>query len=393
MRRASVTLAQQLVQRAGGPLESALTAGCAAAASQLPLRSGFAAGAKPEVVPNPLQQIVPPIIKGIKAAVDGVSAGLSAATTGLVDGPLTRSALHLYADKFLLGGGFVDPESVDAPKWAAWLSDTGYDNKEGWKVLLDQIKANVSRLTPAEVEALVPALNKAGHWDKELFLQMADIFKANFTEFETPGLCKVLPVYASHDHFDMALWDDVADAITYCNHYMAASNAALTDIAATFAAYAKYEVDRGDLFVALARNIHEGRLNELNDEQLKTVVGSLLSSFQSLGFYPDCTQALLVAGRLKPHVMGPAENTVMAEVEAELRSHVSDGALPWLDGGYKDWEHFHGDAFGDYQLWVMRDELIPQYYKPSDISPRPASMTSSPPEISTPTAAAAAPSS
>jgi hypothetical protein len=29
----------------------------------------------------------------------GVSAGLSAATTGLVDGPLTRSALHLYADK------------------------------------------------------------------------------------------------------------------------------------------------------------------------------------------------------------------------------------------------------------------------------------------------------
>jgi hypothetical protein len=35
----------------------------------------------------------------------------------------------------------------------------------------------VSRLTPAEVEALVPALNKAGHWDKELFLQMADIVK------------------------------------------------------------------------------------------------------------------------------------------------------------------------------------------------------------------------
>jgi len=49
-------------------------------------------------------------------------------------------------------------------------------------------------------------------------------------------------VYASHDHFDMALWDDVADSITYCNHYLAASNAALTDIAATFAAFAKYEV-------------------------------------------------------------------------------------------------------------------------------------------------------
>ena len=69
--------------------------------------------------------------------------------------------------------------------------------------------------------------------------------QARFTEFETPGLCKVLPVYASHDHFDMALWDDVADCITYCNHYMAANNADLADIAATFAAYAKYEVREG----------------------------------------------------------------------------------------------------------------------------------------------------
>jgi hypothetical protein len=47
----------------------------------------------------------------------------------------------------------------------------------------------------------------------------------------------------------------------------------------------------------------------------------------------------------------------------QLRSHTTDGSLPWLDGGFKDAEHFHGDAFGDYQLWVMRDELIPQYYK------------------------------
>lgn len=47
----------------------------------------------------------------------------------------------------------------------------------------------------------------------------------------------------------------------------------------------------------------------------------------------------------------------------QLRGHSPDGSLPWLDGGYKDWEHFQGGAFGDYQLWTMRDELIPQYYK------------------------------
>lgn len=385
---------------AGAPLESALTSGCAAAATQLQLRAGFAAAEPPKIVPNPLQQIVPPIIKGIRATVDGVSAGLSGAGEFLRDGPVTRGALHYYADKFLLSGTFVDADSIDAPKWAAWLAETGYENKEGWAVLMAQLRANVSTLTPPEVEALIPALHSVGRFEKDLFLAMAEIVKAKFTEFETPGLCKILPVFAAHDHFDMALWDDVADGITYCNHYLAASHAALPDIAATFAAFAKYEVDRGDLFVALSRNIHEDRINALTDDQLKGVVGSLLSSFKALGFYPDCTQALLVAGRLKPHVFGPAENAVMADVEAELRGHSPDGALPWLDGGYKDWEHFHGGAFGDYQLWTMRDELIPQYYRPSDISPRPASMTSSPPPISTGTlegseaaAAAAAPSS
>lgn len=45
---------------------------CCAAASQLQLRAGFAAGGTPpQIVPNPLQQIVPPIIKGIKATADG----------------------------------------------------------------------------------------------------------------------------------------------------------------------------------------------------------------------------------------------------------------------------------------------------------------------------------
>lgn len=391
MRRASVLLAQQLAQRAGAPVESALTAGCAAAASQLQLRAGFAAGTPPEIKPNPLQQIVPPIIKGIKATVDGVSAGLSGASQFLREGPATRGALHYFADKFLLSGTYVDADSIDAPKWAAMLAETGYDSKEGWNVLMTQLRANVDKLSPAEVEALIPALNSVGRYEKELFLKMAEIVKAKFTEFETPGLCKILPVYASHDHFDMALWDDVADSITYCNHYMAASNAHLVDVAATFAAFTKYEMDRGDMFVALARNIHEDKINALSDDDLKKVVGSLLSSFKALKFYPDCTQALLVAGRLKPHVFGPAENALMAEVETELRSFGT--SMAWLDGGYKDWEHFHGGAFGDYQMWTMRDELIPQYYKPSDVSPRPSSMTSTPPAIGNAAQEAAAASS
>jgi hypothetical protein len=46
-----------------------------------------------------------------------------------------------------------------------------------------------------------------------------------------------------------------------------------------------------------------------------------------------------------------------------MRSHTPSGALPWLDGGWKDPAHLHGGAFGDYQLWVTRDELIPEYYR------------------------------
>jgi hypothetical protein len=48
------------------------------------------------------------------------------------------------------------------------------------------------------------------------------------------------------------------------------------------------------------------------------VAGSLLSSFKALAFYPDCTEALLVAGRLRPGAFGPAEAAIAAEVEAEV---------------------------------------------------------------------------
>lgn len=79
------------------------------------------------------------------------------------------------------------------------------------------------------------------------------------------------------------------------------------------------QVDRGDLFVTLARCIHEDRLKALDDRQLQEVVGSLLQSFKALQFYPDCTEALLVAARVRAQAMGPTENTLVAEVEKEVR--------------------------------------------------------------------------
>jgi hypothetical protein len=51
------------------------------------------------VVPNPLQQVVPPIIKGIGAAVGGLKGGLAAAADQLTSGPATQSAIAYFADK------------------------------------------------------------------------------------------------------------------------------------------------------------------------------------------------------------------------------------------------------------------------------------------------------
>lgn len=388
MRRATGLVAQ-LALRAGASSEAALLA---PAAAQLQQAAAFAAagGPPPTITPNPLQQIVPPIIKGMGAAVDGVKSGVAALSHQLSDGPATRAAIAAFADKVLLSGTFVDPSSFDLPKWAPWLAAAGYDNKAGWDTLVAAVKAQAASLAPPEVEALLPALHSVGRLDAELADAMAGIIKARFPEFETPGLLRLLPVFAAHDRFDGQLWDDVADAIAYCNHYLAPSAAPLTDIAATFAAYAKYEVDRGDLFVVLARCVHEDAIKALGDGELKQVVTSLLGSFKALGFWPDCTQSLLVAARLRPGAgWGPADNALLAEVEAELRAQAADGVLPWLDGGWKDPAHFHGGAFGSYQLWVTRDELLPQYYKPSDISPRPASMAGSPPAPPAPAAAAA----
>ncbi|KAF8059110.1 hypothetical protein HT031_005282 [Scenedesmus sp. PABB004] len=380
MRRAGALAAAVAARRAGAvaAAEGAAAGWPAASAPAQQALRGLAGGPGPAIVPNPLQQIVPPILKGIGGGLSGAKAGAAAAWEQVTSGPATRGAIAYFADKLLLSGTFVSPEDLDLAKWAAWLAGNGYTSKAGWDVLVAGIKAKASSLGPAEIETLGPALHAVGRYDKELFATFAETIKARFTECETAGLARLLPVYAAHDYFDAALWDDVADAITYANHYLAPGAVPLPDIAALFAAYAKYEVDRGDLFVALARSIHEDRLRALDDEGLKAVVGSLLGSFKALGFYPDCTEALLLAGRLRPGAMGPAENALAAEVEAELRGHAADSKLPWLDGGFKDPEHFHGKAFGAYNLWVTRDELFPTYYRPSDVSPRPASMAPPP---------------
>jgi hypothetical protein len=81
------------------------------------------------------------------------------------------------------------------------------------------------------------------------------------------------------------------------------------------------------------------------------------------GFKTDCTEALLLVAEQRPSAFQGADSATIAEAGARLRAQAG-GSLPWLDGGHKDPAHFHGRAFGGYNLWVARDELFGQYYKP-----------------------------
>jgi hypothetical protein len=310
-------------------------------------------------VPNPLQAIVPPIVSAVGGAVRGLQKGLPAAWDAALTSGAARAAVAAFADRALLSGYFLAPRHLDLPKWAAFLASGGYRDRAGWSTLVEAVrpKAEAGELGAEEAEALVAALHSADVYDQALYSALAKILRARFTEASTEGLCSAIAAFAARGHFDAELWDDAADAIAYCNHYLAPTKVPLPSLCAVFAAYAKYGVDRADLFVALSRAISEDRLRPLADDELGRVASSLLGSFKALDFWPDVTEALVLAARTRPGV----------SVDAALLAAAADkvGASAWLEGGYKDPEHFHGAAFGEYNMYVLRDELTPKYYSPA----------------------------
>jgi hypothetical protein len=310
-------------------------------------------------VPNPLQSIVPPIIAAVSGTVRGVQKGLPAARDAALSSGAARSAVAWFADRALLSGTFLAPQHLDLPKWATFLAAGGYSDRGGWSKIVEAVrpKAESGELTAEEAEALVAALHRAGEYDKSLFSALAKILKQKFTEASTEGLCASIEAFSANGHFDAELWDDAADGIAYCNHYLAPTKVPVAQICSVLAAYAKYGVDRADLFVTLTRAVNEDRLRPLPDSELSRVCSSLLSSFKTLDFWPDVTEALVLAAKTRPGV----------SVDAALLDAASKklGSSAWLEGGYKDPDHFHGKAFGEYNMYVFRDELTPKYYSPA----------------------------
>jgi hypothetical protein len=115
--------------------------------------------------------------------------------------------------------------------------------------------------------------------------------------------------------------------------------------------------------VGLARAINEDRLMKLPAEERGAVVLSLLRSFDTLGFWPDATEGLLVVADNTP-ALTDAERSEVAGIKAKVAA-AAGGELKYYNEGTKDPEHYHGPAFGDYNLWAFRDSLLPKYYSPS----------------------------
>lgn len=367
MRRA-VALAK-LLQPAGLQQAAALSA---AAPATAPRCFSAAAGgghhhpAVPSGPPTPLQKIVPMIIEAVPATFKTAQKQSIAALNALLTSGATRGVLGAFADRVLLPETFLGLDDVDVPKWAAWLAAGGYRNPAGWDKIVAHLKPRVAQLKPAEVAAVAHALFQVDRYDKELFKGLAAAVQEHFTEFDTESLARLAHAFASHDHYSVDLFDDIADGIAYCNHYFSPMTLSQNDLARVFGAYAKYGHDRADAFVPLARAINEDKLLELENAELHDAVMTYLRAFNKLEFWPDATEGLFVVSEKRPAAFQESEKAEIQAIVQKVEAYAG-GHLTWYRGGYKDPEHFEGAVFSNYNLWVFRDELVPDSYKPTDV--------------------------
>lgn len=119
------------------------------------------------------------------------------------------------------------------------------------------------------------------------------------------------------------LFDDMADGITYCNHFFAPMDMSLYDLAGVYRAYAKYHHDRADMFVMLARAISEDKILEMNDADASYTVSSLLKAFDTFEFWPDATEGLFVVADIKrPEAFTPAQKADITSYIAKVRERL-----------------------------------------------------------------------
>jgi len=323
-------------------------------------------GSPPDLPPNPLQNIVPVIIKAVPATINAAVGAVKSLTSGVAGSSQVKQLVTNFGDNVIVGEMFLGLKDVDVAKWSSWLAGAGYRNQAGWAKIVDALKPKAASLTPAEVATVLEALETAGVYDKELYTSLAGVVKERFTEFETEAAAQAVSAFATFDHYDNDLFDDIADTITYANHYLAPVYLPVTVVSKVLGAYAKFAHDRTDLFVLLARAVTEDKLLALDSDVRRDTVLTLLKAFEKFEFWPDVTEGLFLVVDNSPAVFSETDTAYVKGLVSKVEA-LAGGALPYYKEGFKDPAHYHGPAFGDYNLWVFRNSLLPSYYSPTAV--------------------------
>lgn len=318
---------------------------------------------------SPLSKIMPPIVAIPRQAV-GTAFSLTgkllvgAATSGAV-----KSVVSSFADKVVIEEAIVKIQDLDPSYWAYWLAAAGYTSQAGFKKLADAAKAKVYSFNEDQITNLVTGLHSVHYYDKDLFEGVAHNISHNFTKYDTTQLLKILKAYSDFGHFNAQLFDDIADSITYCNHYLAPIKAPTDEVVAGIAAYAKFGHERADLLVTLARGISEVGLSKLDATTRRNTVVSGLQSLSTLGFYPEQVDALLYYTKTQASEYSADELKVADNVTAAVEAQAG-GSLELYTPSDEDathWYGHHNPVPDHYELYVFRQSLVPESYSPASV--------------------------
>lgn len=359
------------MQKAGRIALALRQAGVAAESSALPaLTRQFATPT--EHHETPLSKFMPAVVSAPRKAVTGALYAVCKGLRGTATSGSAKGLVAKFADKVIVGENLVKVEEIDVPFWASLLSCGGYTNAAGFKKFAEAVKPKLVTLAPCEVTKLTVAFHKANYYDQDLFNGIAANVSANFTKYETEQLLDVLAAFKSFNHLPVEALDDIADSITYCNHYLAPVRCSADKIATAFEAYAKAGVERGDLFVTLARGISEISLGKLSASKRKEVVLTTLRAFNNFSFWPENADALLGAAITSPADYSAEELKEVEKFKVVLENAAGGELQVFKEGDDKDAEHWYGHhttAPGSYQLYVFRDSLVPKEYSPASFRP------------------------
>lgn len=319
---------------------------------------------------TPLSKVMPPLM-ALPRQVVSTALGLTCKlVTGTAQSGAVKSVVTSFAEEVLLKEQFVKLSELDVAYWAYWLSTSGYSSQAGFKRLAEAATPKVAAMKPQQVADLVAGFCHVQYYDRALFDAVSANVSANFTKFETHQLLPMLNTFAKFNHYSTALFDDIGDSIAYCNHYLAPMKAPACQVANALGAFAKYNHERADVFVTLARGLSEVSLAELSAESRRTTVVTALRALKKFSFYPEQVDALLYFTESEASAYSADELADAAAIKAAAEAQVGGKLAVYTPNPDEDAAHWYahqtqGPAAPAAQLYALRDALVPKSYSPA----------------------------